>query len=200
MAAKIIRRAAALFIITVFLAVSSLPAQSLILDEGDGFGDIKIGKSTMKDVISIYGDGYELIDHKKYSYEMVYKDLGLSFYSCQNDPNKEIFVVVFKSPAQVTTSKGIVLGQSTLGDVLRLYSKRGKRTYSDSDQKGVYFYVLEQKDPDEAYKPETFKKGTAEYELHIAKIIKRIELVEKGGLRQCGRFGGEDTLELLKNE
>jgi hypothetical protein len=116
--------------------------------EGESLGNIKIGKSTAEDVQTVYGSNYKLVNHNKYSFEMIYKDLGLSFYYCQADPNKEIFVVEMEAPFKVVTKSGIVLGESTFADISRIYGG-GTTTYSDADQSGIYFYSTEDIDGDE---------------------------------------------------
>ena len=180
-------------VIVVGLAFASdLPAQNPneYITEGKSFGNIKIEKSTINDAVSIYGKNYELINHKGYSYEFTYRNLGLSFYVCQADRKKKIFSVEFQSPFKVTTSKGIVLGESTLEDVFRIYGEYGERANSDSDQKGVFFFVEDEISSDQAYQPSIFEENSKELELHKAKKIKRINLVGKSGLLQCdGKFG-----------
>ncbi|HQU85391.1 MAG TPA: hypothetical protein PKY59_19780 [Pyrinomonadaceae bacterium] len=113
-------------------------AQSLegFIVEGESLDSIIIGKSTMDDVVSVYGTDYKLIKHNEYSNEMVYTKLGLSFYSCQNDPNKEIFSISIQSPFKVTTRKGIILGESNFADVLRIFGK-SERNYAF---KGIAFF------------------------------------------------------------
>lgn len=57
--------------------------------EGVGIGDnIVVGRSTRSDVLAAYGEMHELINHNKYSYQMRYSDLGVSFYYCQADVEK----------------------------------------------------------------------------------------------------------------
>lgn len=174
---------AILFVISVPVALSQ-KNKGLVVD-GVSFENVLIGKSTMKDVIAQYGSNYQLEDLGGYSFELTYKALGLAFYGCQADPNKEIFDVTIIAPAKVRTSKGIVLGKTTLADVYRIYKKQGEKTFSDSDQEGIYFFISEEDDVDEIYKPiVTFPNLKAE-RLHNAKVIKRIELVERSGARQC---------------
>lgn len=156
-----------------------------LITEGKSFEKILIGKTTLDEAAAIYGGDYELMNHKEYSYEMIYVFQGLSFFACQADPKKEIFAVEIRTPYRARTGKGIVLGESTLGDVFDVYGSRGARVYSDSDQKGVYFFVEDDNDPDSAYKPAFYEEDSTEMMLHKQKVIKRIELVEKSGMRQC---------------
>jgi len=128
--------------------VSFAQTQMAEVVEGESLGSIKIGKSTAADVETAYGSNYKLVNHNKYSFEMIYKELGLSFYYCQADPNKEIFVVEMEAPFKAVTKSGIILGESTFADISRVYSG-GKTTYSDADFDGIYFYAAEDIDGDE---------------------------------------------------
>lgn len=228
-------------------------AQSLegVVNEGESLDNIKIGKSTADDVISKYGENYKLINHRKYSYEMIYKELGLSFYYCQNDAKKEIFVIEIEPPFKAVTGKGIILGESTFADVFNAYGKWDKSS-AGFEYEGVYFDYDEDvdgedsedvryssvvqtpeinqmpksaqaaelpipenlqverieeplggrteqadivldgldvadtgKDDEEDLKDEAERESQEDKETK-ARIVKRIELVEKSGLRQCG--------------
>ena len=97
--------------------------QSEAITEGVGISGIIVGKSTMSDVVAAYGGGFKLVEHNKYSYEAKYKDLGLSFYYCYDDEEKKIFSINIKPPCHGITSKGIIVGNSTLQDVFDLYGK-----------------------------------------------------------------------------
>ena len=231
-----------LLLIGALIGAVSL-AQSLegFVNEGVSYDSILIGKSTESDVIAVYGKDYKLINHKGYSYEMIYKNLGLSFYYCAADPNKEIFVVEIEPPSKAVTSKGIKLGESTFAEVAELYGDDGEKTYSESDYDGVYFYsdeddeeedsedtrnqtpstaieeplgervdqsnivldgvdVAEKSEDEEEIRSddeeedksvnettqENQRQADEEKQASRRKIVKRIELVEKGGLRQCG--------------
>ena len=97
--------------------------QSEFINEGIGIGGMVVGKSTKSAAIAMYGDDYSLIKHNKYSYEIKYKDLGLSFYYCYHDKEKKIFSIEIKPPCHGVTSKGIIVGESTLQDVFNVYGK-----------------------------------------------------------------------------
>lgn len=121
----------------------SKPEQWTFITEGVGIGDILVGKSTKSDVMARYGNRYKLIKHAEYSREMQYADLGLSFYYCFKDREKKIFLVAVHHG---TTSKGIVIGQSTLKDVYDLYGEERGKGQCDSEScvyeyKGVQFYI-----------------------------------------------------------
>lgn len=117
-----------IILICLTFANQIVRAQSLdgYVVAGERFDGITIGTSTADDVISLYGKDYKLIDHKGYSFEMIYKDLGLGFYYCQGDPKKQIFVVEIEPPSRAVTDKGIILGLSTIGDVFNLYGKTSR--------------------------------------------------------------------------
>ena len=229
-------------IFTIFASVGAVSfAQSSegFITEGVSIDDILIGKSTMDDVINIYGNDYKFITHKKYSYEMNYKNLGISFYTCQADPNKEIFSIHIQSPFKAITAKGIVLGESTLADILRTYGEWNESSSGfEYEKEGVYFHYEEETIENEPEKNE--KKSDSEnsnkdsentfiidaqevsnfrvgklnqannieinkFENELAetleqedkkvedikkKVVKRIQLIEKSGLRQCyEKFG-----------
>lgn len=131
---------AAVVAFTVSLAQSR---EGFVL-EGESFENILIGKSTMDDVIAAYGTNYELVKHRDYSNQIIYKNLGLSFYSCQADPNKEIFVVQIEAPFKAVTGRGITLGESTYADVVRLYGKVNESS-AGLEYQGVYFNSERQK-------------------------------------------------------
>src|SRR5438874_4855171 len=90
------------------------------ITEGVGISGILIGKSTASDVVSAFGSKYTVNTHNDYSREIEYADLGLSFYYCLKDKQKRIFLVEVHHG---TTSKGIIIGTSTLKDIQDLYGK-----------------------------------------------------------------------------
>lgn len=209
-------------------------AQSLkgLVTAGASYDNILIGKSTESDVTAYYGADYKLINHNNYSFEIIYKNLGLSFYYCAADPNKEIFTVEIESPSEAETDKGIKLGESTFADVSRIYGD-GTENYSEAEYDGIYFYSEEDNNEEDAEDARIEKKQPAsdkeiavesiseplgersdqsiivldgvdiseaeankllqaekdqaelEKEKNRRKIVKRIELVENDGLRQC---------------
>lgn len=227
-------------VVTAFLFfVSNIGAQQPhgVVIEGESLEGIRIGKSVESDVISSYGKAFKLVEHNKYSFEIVYNKLGLGFYYCSNDPKKEIFLVRVESPFQATTSKGIILSQSTFANVFDIYGASNENSagfefeginfhYQTDKEKAAYddklyinrkikevkieevaatkspseLQVLNQislslnrldlsgsqvesttkVDPDEKS-----KEDEKTLELIKEKIVNRIELIEKSGLRQC---------------
>ena len=132
-----------------------------IIKEGVGIEGIVVGKSTMNDVVRKFGKDYNWITNKKYSYQMSYPRLGLSFYICQADKRKQIFVIEIKSPYRGKTARGVILGKSTKEETEKIYGK----PRDGFEYRGVSFYY------------NTFG-GTR-------KIISEIDVTENTGIRQC---------------
>lgn len=157
-----------LLILVLFLFAVSANAQNKpkspdnynLIKEGKGMSGILIGKSTMDDVIEKFGKEYKWIENKKYSYQMNYYKLGVAFYICQSDKKKQIFVIEMKSPYKAKTSKGIILGKSTLEDVQKKYGK----LKSGTEYRGVSFY---------------YNKVAGK------NVISEIDITEPTGIRQC---------------
>lgn len=153
-----------IFLICASIGVgSSAQTREGVITEGESLDSINIGKSTMDDVIAFYGADYKLIKHREYSYEMVYKNLGLSFYSCRNDPNKEIFTIDIQAPFKATTAKGIILGESTFEDISRVYGKWEKNSMGfEYEKEGLYFnYEEKNKDNSEVEAKKTEVKDNS---------------------------------------
>ena len=139
---------------------SKSPEKMVIVREGVGFDGIRVGKSTLSDVVKKYGRDYKWTAHKKYSYQMAYPKLGLSFYLCQSDNKKEIFDIEIRAPFRAKTSKGVVLGKSTLEEIYRAYGK----SKDGLEYRGVSFFYA------------NFKGK---------KVVTVIDIVESSGIRQC---------------
>ncbi|MBS1795064.1 MAG: hypothetical protein JSS81_14490 [Acidobacteria bacterium] len=129
--------------------------------EGVGFNGLTVGRSTMADVVKKYGKGYNWKAFKKYSFSMAYPKLGLAFYMCQSDKKKQIFDIEIRAPFQAKTSKGIVLSQSTLENVYKIY---GKNADGGLQYRGVSFFYAKNKGKN---------------------VITVIDIVESSGIRQC---------------
>lgn len=146
---------------TILNAQKTTPKPNVI-KEGVGIEGIVVGKSTMDDVIKKFGRDYNWITNKKYSYQMTYAKLGLSFYICQSDKRKEIFVIEIKAPYRAKTSRNVVLGQSTVEDIEKAYGK----LKSGLEYRGISFYYQR-----------VGKK----------RIVSTIDVTENSGIRQCGK-------------
>ena len=149
---------------TIILLAAAAYAQKTekfnIVKEGIGIENIKIGKSTMPDVVKKYGKKYRWEVNKAYSYQMTYDRLGLSFYMCQTDKRKQIFLIEIKQPYKAKTSRGITLGVSTKEETERKYGKPRK----GFQYRGINFYY------------NNYGKK---------KIISEIDVLEPAGIRQC---------------
>jgi len=91
--------------------------------EGIGVKGIIVGNSTKDDVIKKFGKNYKMITYESYSKQLQYKEIGLSFFYCRSDNAQKIFSIEMRKPFDVTTGKGIVLGKSTVADVIRQYGE-----------------------------------------------------------------------------
>ncbi|HEX8370819.1 MAG TPA: hypothetical protein VF604_19895 [Pyrinomonadaceae bacterium] len=146
---------------TVAVNAQNKTTQKLnLVFEGFGLPGIIVGKSTMDDVIKKFGRDYNWITNKKYSYQMTYAKLGLSFYICQADKRKEVFVIEIKSPYRAKTSRGVVLGQSTVEDIEKIYGK----LKAGLEYRGISFYYN--------------RSGKK-------RIVSTIDVTENSGIRQC---------------
>ena len=150
-----------------FLMFSIAEAQSTkqtnkvkVVQEGVGFDGIRVGKSTNADVIKKFGKDYKLKTHKKYSFQMIYPN-GVSFYFCQSDKRRQIFDIEIRAPFEAKTSKGVILGKSTLDDIYKIY---GRNRDGGLQYRGVSFFYVN-------------NKGK--------KTVTVIDIVESSGIRQC---------------
>jgi len=136
------------------------PPKLNVIREGVGIEGIVVGKSTMAEVEKKFGKDYNWITNKKYSYQMTYAKLGLSFYICQADKRKEIFVIEIKPPYRGKTSRNVVLGQSSVEDIEKIYGK----LKSGLEYRGISFYYN--------------RAGKK-------RIVSSIDVTENSGIRQC---------------
>ena len=119
--------------------VSQTQSQVGRIKDGIGVGEILIGVSNAADVEARYGMKYDLINKNDYSYRMDYAALGLAFYYCHKDEKKRVFLVELHHGV---SSKGIIIDQSTLRDVFRLYGEESSGQQPDiREYKGIQFYI-----------------------------------------------------------
>lgn len=135
-------------------------AKIKIVKEGVGFEGLAVGRSTRADVVKKYGRDYKWIAHKKYSFQMSYPKLGLSFYICQSDAKERIFDIEMRAPFAAQTSRGIVLGKSTVDDIYKIYG----RSKDGLEYRGVSFFYAN---------------------FRGKKTVTVIDIVENAGIRQC---------------
>jgi hypothetical protein len=144
-----------------FSSSAAVEAQKLnVINEGVGIEGIVVGKSTMTDVEKKFGKDYDWITNKKYSYQMTYTKLGLSFYICQADKRKQVFVIEIKPPYRAKTSRNVVLGQSTVEDIEKVYGK----LKSGLEYRGISFYYNR---------------------VGKRRVVSTIDVTENSGIRQC---------------
>ena len=141
-------------------SIASAPAlvetRSVYLAPGIGIEGIAVGYSTRSSVIAKYGDDFSLFTHGVYSYEMRYWDHGLSFWYRYSDPAQKIFTISVERPCHCFTSRGIVVGRSTLKDVFKAYGETELSTSTALDfwwaeYPGIAF-LIEQKPKDDVIK------------------------------------------------
>lgn len=137
------------------------PSQKLnVVKEGSGIEGIQVGKSNARDVMKKFGARPRREVNKKYSNQLTYDRLGLSFYYCQSDKKETIFLIEIKAPYKAKTSKGVVLGQSTKEETEKIYGK----PRDGFEYKGINFYYN--------------RYGRRN-------LISEIDVLESKGLRQC---------------
>jgi len=161
---KLMRRLALLAVLLILVVCFQSPSTAVSqtqpelgpIKDGIGVGHILIGVSNAADVEARYGKKYKLSNMNDYSYRMDYADLGLAFYYCYKDEAKKIFL---GEVHQGVTSKGIVVGESTLKDVFRVYGERasGGQPYI-YEYKGIQFYIEHETTPAGDKIPELDKK------------------------------------------
>ncbi|NNE67156.1 MAG: hypothetical protein HKN33_11380 [Pyrinomonadaceae bacterium] len=187
------------------------------ITEGVGIDDLKVGETTRDLIVAKYGNEYELIVHKKYSFELDYASKGMSFYFCQADPRQEVFVIELSYPHfSGVTSKGAILGQSTRTQVGNLYKVESEQSDYVIDEefdggtisteikpedldaenlKGVKIKSLLKLEPqaesdtvEDEFKGIEFEYGTIDG--YGDNVLTSIDIIEKSGLRQCdSKFG-----------
>jgi hypothetical protein len=70
----------------VFANLVQTEGRAVYVAAGFGIDGITVGYSTKNSVTSKYGDDYALIEHNHYSYEIRYRDTGMSFWYRYEDP------------------------------------------------------------------------------------------------------------------
>ena len=107
------------------------------IKQGIGVGEILIGESTAADVEARHGTKYELKNKNDYSYRMEYADPEAAFYYCFKDPKKRIFLVEVHDGV---TKGGIVIGKSTMRDIVAVYGEKGADRDDIFQYPGIQFY------------------------------------------------------------
>jgi hypothetical protein len=108
--------------------------------EGSG---VVLDSTNISDVIKIYGNNYLKSELSLVTYYR-YGKLGLTFQIDPYDKNQIIRSIFIEIPFQAKTTNGIVLNESTMNDVYKLYNEKGCFTSGDyawRPQKGISFYI-----------------------------------------------------------
>lgn len=87
---------------------------------GKGFENIQVGITTVQEVTEKYGNKFQKIEHNSFSTELIYKELGLSFYYIP-DESDQLIAIEFFYPFRGITNKGIILNESKMADVELAY-------------------------------------------------------------------------------
>jgi hypothetical protein len=95
---------------------------------GKGFDEVVIGKTNLEDIKKSYLKDCSIIDHGSYSVEIACPKKGISFYfdykeyNAVKPDNKKYFKSISLTPPfKGKTTDGIVLGESKLSDVEKIY-------------------------------------------------------------------------------
>lgn len=95
---------------------------------GKGFGGVEVGKTSLADLKKMFGTAFTAQNYNNFSVGVSYPDLGMDFYfdykdyhSIKPDDAKKIFSIQLKLPFKGRTTKGIILGYSTMSEVEKLY-------------------------------------------------------------------------------
>jgi hypothetical protein len=107
------------------------------IKQGIGVGEILIGESTAADVEARHGTKYQLKSQNEYSYRMEYANPEAAFYYCFKDPKKRIFLVEVHDGV---LKGGIVIGKSTMKDVVAIYGEKGADRDDIFQYPGIQFY------------------------------------------------------------
>jgi hypothetical protein len=148
--------------LSVFANLVQTADPGVYVAAGFGIDGITVGYSTKNSVTSKYGDDYALIEHNHYSYEIRYRDTGMSFWYRYEDPEQRIFSIGLRPESRAFTGQGIVVGRSSLQDVFNAYGK--SESYTTSAEESWFFeyhgikFHIEHKSSDQSVVPEKLLK------------------------------------------
>ncbi|MGQ0738874.1 MAG: hypothetical protein ACT4OJ_07440 [Bacteroidota bacterium] len=132
---------------TIFLVIWVVPSfgQVNLLLPGKGIEGISLvlDSSNISDVIKQFGDDYLISTTKLVTYYQ-YNKKGLTFQIDPYDKNQIVRSISVESPYQAKVDNGIVLNESTMNEVWKLYNENGCFTSGDyawRPQKGISFYI-----------------------------------------------------------
>jgi len=164
-----------------FKCVKSKKNSYVKILDGKGLCSLQVGLSTYNDVVREFGKVHKFINHNKYSIELQYKEKGLSFYYRYYDTNKTISSIRTYLPFKGKTLKGIILGKSTLKDVVAKHGSTSMKWLSTEDSStwwfeypGIEFHVKRNSfQPDNPFnKSDPLNRKIIE--IHVEKIPKKI--------------------------
>lgn len=140
-------RAAFQILKTIFLLICAVPTfgQVHLLLPGKGIEEIPVvlDSSNISDVIKQFGNDY-IISATASATRYQYNKKGLTFQIDPYDRNQVIRSISAEFPFQARMNNGIVLNESTMNDVWKLYNENSCFTSGDyawRPQKGVAFYI-----------------------------------------------------------
>lgn len=132
---------------TIFLAIWVVPSfgQGNLLLPGKGIEGIPVvlDSSNISDVIKHFGDDYLISTTTVVTYYQYIKK-GLTFQIDPYDKYQIVRSISVESPFQAKVDNGIVLNESTMNEVWKLYNENGCFTSGDyawRPQKGISFYI-----------------------------------------------------------
>ena len=147
-----------------------------IIIPGKSMGKILIN-SNLNEIIEKLGEDYTIKEHGTsekgiYSREYTYSHLGYSFLIKASDYKQNICRMSAFPPAKVKTNYGIVLLESTLKDVIKIYGKpQIQATHTENEYSADYGNIKFCFSKDKSVEQFPFNK-----ELHLEKRIIKIIL------------------------
>lgn len=136
---------------TVFLLIWVWPSfgQANLVLPGRGIEGIPVilDSSNISNVIEQFGNDYSITTTTLVTFYK-YSQKGVTFLIDPYDKNQIIRSIYVEFPFQAKTNNGIVLNESTMNDVWKVYNEKGYFTsgvYALQTQKGISFYI--KKDP-----------------------------------------------------
>lgn len=106
-----------------------------------------VNLTTSQMIVEKYGEPDATVNHNNFSYELNYKNLGLSFFYKQNDPVQLIYLMMATGQKRCETDTGLIFDRSlTMEKVISDYGMGDVRATDDSDEAkmvfpGIMFYA-----------------------------------------------------------
>lgn len=126
--------------------------ENSVIYEGKGVDDVVLDSINEASLKKLLPTGFELIEHNNYSGEIFYKEQGVSFYYLLKDSTRSIFAMAFNPTFKGKTTKGFVISQMTVSDMIKLYGHPRWQHLDDStlyawyDNDGIYFNIAPRKE------------------------------------------------------